>query len=104
MHVHLLHCLSGGALYLNTYITFAPGNRLQHFSMTVGPHEGTYKTCGYDARFALVSTGETKAFYCRRFAMGTSFKITILGNDKIITLCEVQLFGKGMYTTIVHYN
>ena len=97
MHVHLLYCLSHGALYLNIRITCAPGNRLEHYSMRVGPHEGTYKKCGRIPRFALLpSTGETKSFYCQHLAIGTSFKITILGHNKVITLCEVQFYGKGI--------
>ena len=89
----------------NIRIIFAPGNRLRHFGMTVGPHEGMYNTCGRIPRFALLpSTGETKSFYCDDLAMGNSFKIEILGYNKIISLCEVQLYGKGMYITILHCN
>ena len=86
------------------HITFAPGDRLRHFGMTIGPHEGTYKTCGGGAKYTLLSTGETKLFYCGHLAMGNSLKIEMLGHNKVITLCEVQLYGTGMYMTILHCN
>ena len=102
--MYLLYCLSHGALYRNTHITSAPGNRLRHFVMTIGPHEGTHKTCGPNPGFTIVSTGETKVFYCGDLARGISFKIEMLGHNKVITLCEVQLYGKGMYMAILHCN
>ena len=73
--------------------------------MTVGPYKGTYKKCGRIPRFALLpSTGETKSFYCQYLAMGTSLKIQIIGDLKVVSLCEVQVYGKGMYMTILHCN
>ena len=65
---------------------------------------GKYKTCGGGAKYTFLSTGETKSFSCGHLAMGTSFRITILGHNKIVTLCEVQLYGEGMYMTILHCN
>ena len=42
-----------------------------------------------------MSTGETKSFMCDRDAIGTVLIIQIPGEEKILTLCEVYIYGEG---------
>jgi len=93
------------ALYLRTcysYMPFAPGDNLRHFSITVGPYNGTYKKCGSNSN--AMSKEDTKSFRCEPDAIGTSLKITLPGTFKVLQLCEVQILGKGIdiHWTLLH--
>ena len=47
-----------------------------------------------------MSTGETKSFLCERDATGSVLIITIPGEQKILTLCEVYIYGEGTVENI----
>ena len=44
-----------------------------------------------------MNIGEIKSFKCVSNARGQTMKITILGRKEFLTLCEVIVYGKGMY-------
>ena len=67
--------------------------RLQNFSIIVGQNNG--KKCGSFNN--KMSVGETSAFSCEADARGTSLKIKINGRHEFLTLCEVFIFGTGMF-------
>jgi len=72
---------------------------LRGFTITVsGQNE---KKCGSDSNVVL--TGQTKSFGCEPNAIGNTLMIK-RGKNKVITLCEVQVYGSGivMYKTISH--
>ena len=69
-------------------------DRLQGFSIIVGPNNGKYKKCGSSTND--ISKGETTAFFCEAHASGTSVKIKLNGIKEYLTLCEVFIFGTGM--------
>ena len=68
--------------------------RLRHFSIIVGPNNGTYKKCGSSTND--MSIGDTTAFFCEAHARGTSLKIKLVERKEILTLCEVFILGTGM--------
>jgi len=43
-----------------------------------------------------METNQAKTFLCESNAKGVSVKITVKGSHKIITLCEVYVYGTGM--------
>ena len=97
--IHILYCLhSGASLHFIT-----SGWRLRYFNITVGPFNGTYKACGTDAN--VIPTGGTRSFLCEYRAIGTTLTITV-DNRRILTLCEVQIYGKGIvvHMMILHCN
>ena len=68
--------------------------RLENFSIIVGPNNGKYQKCGSSNN--AIPIGETTAFLCEAHASGTSLKIQINGRRQFLTLCEVLIFGTGM--------
>ena len=69
--------------------------RLQNFSIIVDQNKGMYKKCGSSNN--KMSVGETTAFSCEADARGTSLKIKIKGRHEFLRLCEVFIFGIGMF-------
>ena len=69
--------------------------RLQNFSIIVGQKNGMYKKCG--SSYNQISAGGTTAFSCEAHARGTSLQIKINGKREYLTLCEVFIFGTGMF-------
>ena len=68
---------------------------LQNFSIIVGQKNGTYKKCG--SSYNKISVGGTTAFSCEAHASGTSLQIKINGKHAFLQLCEVFIFGTGMF-------
>ena len=71
-----------------------PGNRLHKFEIITGRPHGKRYQCG-NKNTNTVAQGEIGIFMCEPDAIHRTLKIRIPGEDKILTLCEVYVRGKG---------
>ncbi|KAI0213096.1 hypothetical protein LSAT2_001911 [Lamellibrachia satsuma] len=70
------------------------GKRLNNFSIMVGPYRGKYQKCG-SSKNSMISE-RRKSFTCADNAMGSTLKITNHGKNKVLSLCEVLVYGTAL--------
>ncbi|XP_064617192.1 fucolectin-6-like [Liolophura sinensis] len=71
----------------------ACGARLNGFTVSVGDSSGAYTTCYQDSTTSTDGPGDVIKETCSSPVLGNTVKIS-LSSDKILTLCEVLIYGK----------
>ncbi|KAI0213097.1 hypothetical protein LSAT2_001912 [Lamellibrachia satsuma] len=72
------------------------GKRLNNFSIMVGPYLGKYQKCGSSTNNMIRE--KKKSFKCTDDAKGSTLKITNRGKNKVLSLCEVFVYGTVIQT------
>ena len=74
---------------------------MYHFKVIVGRNGEKKKVCGMNDAKNVMEKTETDWFICRPNAISNQLTITIPGEMKILTLCEVSALGKGTVELII---
>ena len=93
--VYVLVTFAKHVMLITICLYISAEERLQNFSIIVGQKNGTYKKCG--SSYNNISVGGRTAFSCEADARGTSLQIKINGKNEYLQLCEVFIFGTGLF-------
>ena len=93
--IHAVIDMFTGITHFLRIYSFPSGKRLNNFSIMIGPYRGKYQTCG-SSKNSMISE-KRKSFTCADNAKGSTLKITNHGKNKVLSLCEVLVYGTGMF-------